>query len=450
MLATLAGRSDLREMAIVAASPDEKRLAFTRASGDRGLFIANLDGTGERQLVAPKSRDFVGSPAWSPDGKTIAYGVGSHSGGLSTRRGGHTRRRRPEQRIGSRAWYFVQALLWLPDGHGLVATANAQFPLFQIWYVSYPGGKARRISTDLNNYSGLSLTWDAGALVTVQKETTSHIWVVAPGDAGSAREISTGHLDGLNGMAWAGNGNLYFEAPDSTQDTQTWTTAADGTARRQITTGHLNGKPAPCGDDRHLVFLSYRVETAHVWRSDPDGGNVRQLTNGEGEWDPECSPEGSWLTYGSPNAENPGIFRMPIDGGTPVRIWHRPGWSRISPDGKLVLIGANADPKVTIIPAEGGAALRTFDRVSELGGPGVVQWSADGAALLYVKTVGDVSNIWRLPLVGGDAKSVTTFTSQRITAFAVSRDGKRLALARGMTRSDVVLIRDLKLIANHS
>jgi hypothetical protein len=69
---------------------------------------------------------------------------------------------------------------------------------------------------------------------------------------------------------------------------------------------------------------------------------------------------------------------------------------------------------------------------------------------LYVKTVGDVSNIWRLPLAGGDAKSVTTFTSQRITAFAVSRDGKRLALARGMTRSDVVLIRDLKLSANHS
>jgi hypothetical protein len=39
---------------------------------------------------------------------------------------------------------------------------------------------------------------------------------------------------------------------------------------------------------------------------------------------------------------------------------------------------------------------------------------------------------------------VTSFTSDSITRFAVSRDGKRLALARGKTTSDVVLIRDLK------
>ena len=59
----------------------------------------------------------------------------------------------------------------------------------------------------MNSYSGLSLTGDAGALVTVQNETTSHLWVAAPSEPGSAREISTGRLDGLYHMAWAGNGN---------------------------------------------------------------------------------------------------------------------------------------------------------------------------------------------------------------------------------------------------
>ncbi len=61
-----------------------------------------------------------------------------------------------------------------------------------------------------------------------------------------------------------------------------------------------------------------------------------------------------------------------------------------------------------------------------------------------MKTSGGVSNIWRRPLDGGEPKQVTSFTSDRITAFAVSRDGKRLALARGTTTSDVVLIKDLK------
>jgi len=62
---------------------------------------------------------------------------------------------------------------------------------------------------------------------------------------------------------------------------------------------------------------------------------------------------------------------------------------------------------------------------------------------LALKTVGGVSNIWRLPLDGGEPRQLTAFATQRITSFAVSRDGKRLAPARGTTSSDVVLIRNL-------
>jgi Tol biopolymer transport system component len=269
--------------------------------------------------------------------------------------------------------------------------------------------------------------------------------VVAPGDSGSAREISTGRLDGISGITWVGTGNIYFEAPDSSQTTQIWITAADGTGRRQITTEGLTGKPAPCGDDRSIVFLSYRAGTPHIWRSDLDGGNVRQLTNGEGEWGPSCSPDGSWLTYESPSAPEPknrGIWRMSMDGGASVQISDRAGWARISPDGKSILVGDRAN--VSIIPAGGGQPIGRFDPVSDLAGSGVVQWSAGGDAVLYVKTVAGVSNVWRRPLDGGEAKPLTAFTTERLTAFAVSRDGKRLALARGKTSSDVVLIKDLK------
>ncbi len=54
-----------------------------------------------------------------------------------------------------------------------------------------------------------------------------------------------------------------------------------------------------------------------------------------------------------------------------------------------------------------------------------------------------MTNIWEQPLSGGEPKSLTAFASQRITAFDISRDGKRLVLARGTARSDVALIRDL-------
>ena len=134
---------------------------------------------------------------------------------------------------------------------------------------------------------------------------------------------------------------------------------------------------------------------------------------------------------------------MPIGGGAPVRIWDRPGFTRISPDGKSVLI-SDAEGKVGIIPASGGKPIRSFDWVSELGGSRRLHWSADGTGLLYINTVGGVSNIWRRPLNGGEPRQLTAFTSQQITSFTPSRDGKRLALARGTTSSDVVLIRDLK------
>lgn len=398
-------------------------------------------------MAARRLPDFLGRAAWSPDGKAIAYGTGSYRGGLATGLAVVPVEGGAGKQIIAHIGYNPGALRWLPDGHGLIASTNAQFPLFQVWYISYPGGQPRSITSDLNNYRGLSLTADAGALVTVQTETTSHIWATAPDDPGSAREISTGRLDGLNAIAWAGNGNLYFEAPDNTQDTQIWRMAADGTGRKQITAGHLTGLPVVCGDDRYLVFHSYRVGAPHIWRSDLDGGNLRQLTNGEGEVMPSCSPDGSWLTYASwltPDPKSRGIWRMSIDGGASARIWDFFPFASsafVSPDGKSVLVPSESGAKIHIIPAAGGEPIRSFDRASELGV--WVHWSVDGAALLYVKTAAGVSNIWTRPLNGGGPKQLTAFTSQRITTFAVSRDGKRLALARGSTSSDVVLIRDL-------
>jgi Tol biopolymer transport system component/tRNA A-37 threonylcarbamoyl transferase component Bud32 len=430
-------------LTVAAISPDEKRIAFPRAvREDRGLFIANLDGSGERQLAARKAPDQFHAPAWSPDGKTIAYSVHSSSGpsavlAATPVEGG------PERRISSRLHGGVWALRWMPGGNGLIATANPQYPFLQLWYFTYPGGQAQSITNDLNSYSGLSLTGDGSALVTVQNETVSHLWVVTPSDLRSAREISTGRSDGLNFVAFAGNGNLYFEAPDSSGATQIWSTGPEGAGRRQITTGESNsGLPAPCGD-RHLVFFSFRAGAPHIFLSDLDGGNVRQLTNRGEEFQPSCSPDGTWLTYVSRDSKSLGVWRIPPEGGSPVRIWDRPVYSEISPDGRSVLVtGANG--KVTILPAGGGQPIRSFEKVPWLGYWAIVHWSADGTALLYGKTVGGVTNIWQRPLNGDAPQQLTAFTTERITAFAVSRDGKKLALARGTTSSDVVLIRDLK------
>jgi len=66
-------------------------------------------------------------------------------------------------------------------------------------------------------------------------------------------------------------------------------------------------------------------------------------------------------------------------------------------------------------------------------------WTRDGQSLVYIKNQEPVSNLWLLPLNGGEPKQITNFDSNLIFNFAISADG-RLALAHGHDSSDVVLI----------
>jgi Tol biopolymer transport system component len=51
-----------------------------------------------------------------------------------------------------------------------------------------------------------------------------------------------------------------------------------------------------------------------------------------------------------------------------------------------------------------------------------------------------VGNLWLQPLAGGKRKQITNFSSDRIYSFDWSTDGKQLAVARGSSSNDIVLI----------
>ena len=66
------------------------------------------------------------------------------------------------------------------------------------------------------------------------------------------------------------------------------------------------------------------------------------------------------------------------------------------------------------------------------------------AEVVYATRDNDLDNLWLQPLDGTQGRQVTDFKSERIRDFHWSFDGKQLAMVRGHTDSDVVLIRDAK------
>jgi len=63
---------------------------------------------------------------------------------------------------------------------------------------------------------------------------------------------------------------------------------------------------------------------------------------------------------------------------------------------------------------------------------------------VYTIRENGVDNLWQQNLDGSPGKQLTSFKSEHINDFRWSFDGKQLAVVRGHTDSDVVLVRDMQ------
>src|SRR6185503_10456334 len=90
------------------------------------------------------------------------------------------------------------------------------------------------------------------------------------------------------------------------------------------------------------------------------------------------------------------LYKMPIDGGESIRLFDKEClYPAVSPDGKLVAL-PYFDERVNawragVISSETGQLLKSFDFGSYRN---IVRWTPDGRAVAYIKTEGNVSNIW--------------------------------------------------------
>jgi len=181
-----------------------------------------------------------------------------------------------------------------------------------------------------------------------------------------------------------------------------------------------------------------------------------RLTNGTRDLVPVCSTDQKWVYYEDYDRQFQ-IWRVPLDGsGRPEAVRASTQFNgfalgqnvAISPDGKMLAYGAELiDPK-TQAAAEKIALLNPdVDSAPRLlpADPrttGIVQFAPDGKAVAYAIRENGVDNIWVQPLDGSAGKQITHFTAEQIDSFYWSPDGKSLALLRGHSESDVILLQE--------
>ena len=439
----------------VSFSPDGSRFVFLRNDSAHGLstlLTANADGTNEQKLFSATQPALLqGAPAWSPDGQEVAAMEILGKGGLGTFAAVDVKSGKVTPIISAAKVGSVTDSTWLPDGSGLLIAYANQSTRWdrQIGFVTYPGGQLKRVTNDLNHYSDFfSATRDGKSLVTVAADSNNNVWIMPASSNGTdAKQITSGEAEAFE-LDWTPDGKILTEPHSAGFELEVYN--RDGSGRSTLFEDEWPGNnPSVCGDGKQVLFMSlHSGKAVNIWSVDTKGGNLTQLTRGTLDQFPTCSPDGQWFLYTSSDGGSMTTWRAPLNGGAAQQLTKEPTYTlTVSRDGSLIAAmqghgsSVNYKLKLVIMPPSGEPSLHEFDLLP--GQNGKFRFTPDGKAVAYA-AIDDqgVANLWSQSLQGGAPKQITNFKSDKIFDFAWSPDGKELAVSRGRTSRDVVLLND--------
>ena len=246
------------------------RIAYVLRSGRRfTLHIADADGEGGQVAVA--SPEPIISPAWSPDGRRLAY-VSFESQkavvwvqDLST----------GERRMVANFRGSNSAPAWSPDGRQL-AVALSRDGLTQLFTLPVSGGTPQRLTT--------------------------------------SDSIDTEPVYSPDGR------RIYFVS-DRGGGPQIYRVDAGGGAVERVTfRGSYNISPAISADGRTLAFITRQGTAFRLMTMDLDGGAVTLVTDTSDDESPSFAPNGKLLVYATRAQGQDVLMTTTLDGKIKTRL----------------------------------------------------------------------------------------------------------------------------------
>jgi Tol biopolymer transport system component/DNA-binding winged helix-turn-helix (wHTH) protein len=442
-------------------SPDGTRITFAwkPPQADARIVVKMVDDDPVQELTRSPGGFDDDSPAWSPDGRSIAFERHT-SNWLPDKRGGLY----VIPAIGGRERQVYSGLVssqgptWAPDGRALVFAAkrthreksslyrlsldtlesarlmssdtpdlnrdvdvpacspdgkNIAFVVYfsdyseDVYLIPSQGGAATRLTFDAKAIWGrVAWTPDAKAILFESSRGGSpELWRV-PASGGQPERLSAA-ANALGGVALdSERRRLAYVVRNDGVHIGAFSLRSPGEPPRRIAESTRSEYGATFSPDgTRIAFVSNRAgDAVDIWVSDADGTNQTRLTtstrgfNASQQW----SPDGEWLAYDSDVVDfQYDVYLIRVSGGSPRRLTserssdYGPTWSR---DGRWLYFASDRTGKEQIykMPSAGGVAVQ----VTKGGGfpPGAE--SADGRFLYYSKGMGQ-AGVWRVPIDGG-------------------------------------------------
>jgi Tol biopolymer transport system component len=236
-------------------SPDGRRLAFkTAQAGSNQLAVINADGTGET-LLTRTFRFSEGQPAWSPDATKLLY------------------RRTPENPL------VQNGDTWLLDVAG--SAKDPTQPVTQPVLLRTGDERYPSYSPD-----GTQIAF-RGDLDLVEPSGDEEIYVMNADGTNVRQLTSNGDFDSAPSWSPDGQRILFERAPAGTftpgteaQEKDVYVMRADGTHVRRLTDSPgLDEGPEFSPDATKIAFSSARDGQQEIYVMDADGANARRLTD---------------------------------------------------------------------------------------------------------------------------------------------------------------------------
>jgi Tol biopolymer transport system component/DNA-binding winged helix-turn-helix (wHTH) protein len=428
---TLVGSSDVRRLTTDPGrdfapqwSPDGRQIAYVRAADrtSQRIRVMSAFGGSDRLLS-----DFaVWAPiAWSTDGGYIAAG-GAGAAGAPARADpiylvpllAGEPRPLTKPTAGTNDW----SPAFSPDGRRL-AYASCGDPLHRsVCHVQVqdldaalsPVGLPRRLTTDpVWTIDGLTWTRDGTGVIyaaySARQGSPVHLWRV---DAAAARPPERIELAGrgVRSPTVAPTGYRLAYA-QSMEDLDIYRVDPPGAAQPIARSSVQDSLPHFSPDGRRFAYCSPRSnETFEIWIADLDGSPPEQLSHGPGEWQcsPSWSPDGTRIAFDSRAPDGSWhVWTMSANGGPARQITTdsggqvRPSWSQ---DGRWIYFVwfRDHDRDVWRTRAPNGPTERVTHSGSSVA---AARESADGTGVWYQREEGDGPLLFQ-PLSGGSPRPV--------------------------------------------